>query len=111
MGDLYNRLLSLCNQKGVTGAQMCRDCGLSKSLMSDLKYGRRDTISTETAAKLAEYFSVTVDEILFGIKKEQSTETDELLNELNLLFQKQSDDIKREALNYLRYLVDKKEIL
>lgn len=70
MCELYNRLLSLCNKKGVSGAKMCRECGVSKSLMSDLKYGRRDTISSDTAVKIAEYFGITVEEVLKGIKKQ-----------------------------------------
>lgn len=86
MCELYNRLSALCNQKGVTGAQMCRECGVSKSLMSDLKYGRRDNIATDTAIKLAEYFNVSVEEILKGIKKEPTiSEDDELMEYLEML--------------------------
>lgn len=82
MCELYNRLSALCNQKGVKGAQMCRECGVSKSLMSDLKYGRRENISADTAIKLAAYFNVGVDEILNGIKNEPTISEDDELNEI-----------------------------
>lgn len=87
MCDLYNRLSSLCNQMGVSGAKMCRDCGISKSLMSDLKFGRRDTIASDTANRLAKYFGVTVDYILNGEKEKKPTisEDDELTKYIEML--------------------------
>ena len=58
---------------------MCLDLGLSKSTMSDLKFGRIKGISIPTAQKIAGYFGITVDE-LYGedAKKEQPTEYDGL---------------------------------
>ena len=43
---------------------MCADIGISKSMLSDLKMGRKKTLSAETLAKIANYFSVSVDSIL-----------------------------------------------
>lgn len=106
MCDLYNRLLSFCNQKGVTGAKMCRDCDLSKSLMSDLKYGRRDTISSETAVKIANYFNVTVAEVLTGEKEKAHTLSGEDLTdeqiELVKLFRGADSAYQAAALALLR---------
>lgn len=45
---------------------MCVDLGLSKSLMTDLKSGRKKGITSETAQKIADYFSVSVDRVLNG---------------------------------------------
>ena len=45
---------------------MCTDLGLSKSLMTDLKSGRKKTVSAVTAQKLAAYFSVSVEYLLGG---------------------------------------------
>lgn len=45
---------------------MCVDLGLSKSLMTDLKSGRKKGITAETAQKIADYFSVSVDRVLNG---------------------------------------------
>lgn len=79
MGTLYEKITSLCKTKGVSGSRMCLDLGLSKSTMSDLKYGRIKGIAFPTAQKIAGYFGLTVDE-LYGeeTKKEQPIETDGL---------------------------------
>ena len=60
LGTLYERIQTLCKNKGVSGSRMCLDLGLSKSMMSDLKYGRTKGMSATTAAKIAAYFDVTV---------------------------------------------------
>ena len=62
----------MCREKGITGGKMCTDIGLSKSLMTGLKKGRRSSISTETAQKIAEYFGVSVDRVLGSDQKEKS---------------------------------------
>ena len=71
MCTLYESILSLCKDRGIKGGKMCVDLGLSKSLMTDLKSGRKKGITSETAQKIADYFSVSVDRVLNGpeIKK------------------------------------------
>ena len=64
MSTLYETLSTLCTERGIKGAQMCRDLGISKSLMTDLKSGRKKGVSAETAQKLASYFGVTVGYLL-----------------------------------------------
>lgn len=64
MATLYERLATLCDGRGIKGAQMCRDLGISKSLMTDLKSGRKKGVNAETAQKLASYFNVSVGYLL-----------------------------------------------
>ena len=64
MSTLYERLARLCTERGVKGARMCGDLGLSKSLMTDLKMGRKKGVSAETAQKIADYFGVSVGYLL-----------------------------------------------
>lgn len=66
MWTLYDSILSLCQEHGIKGGKMCVDLGLSKSLMTDLKSGRKKGITAETAQKIADYFSVSVDRVLNG---------------------------------------------
>lgn len=66
MWTLYESILSLCQEHGIKGGKMCVDLGLSKSLMTDLKSGRKKGITAETAQKIADYFSVSVDRVLNG---------------------------------------------
>ena len=64
MGTLYERLDFLCKERGIKGGRMCGDLGISKSLMTDLKSGRKKGVSAETAQKIANYFNVTVGYLL-----------------------------------------------
>jgi len=60
MATLYERLEALCAQRGIRGGRMCTELGISKSLMTDLKTGRKKTVNAGTAQKLAAYFGVSV---------------------------------------------------
>lgn len=64
MATLYETLEALCAQRGIRGGRMCTDLGISKSLMTDLKTGRKKTVTAETAQKLAAYFGVSVGYLL-----------------------------------------------
>lgn len=64
MSTLYERLNSLCKERGIKGGRMCVDLGISKSLMTDLKSGRKKGVNAETAQKIATYFGVTVGYLL-----------------------------------------------
>ena len=64
MGTLYENIKTLCDERGIKGGKMCVDLGLSKSLMTGLKNGRKKSIQVETAQKIADYFGVPVDSLL-----------------------------------------------
>ena len=64
MASLYETLEALCAERGIRGGRMCTDLGLSKSLMTDLKSGRKKNVSAVTAQKLAAYFGVSVGYLL-----------------------------------------------
>ena len=87
MCTLYERIQSLCKDKGVSGSRMCLDLGLSKSTLSDIKSGRKKGVSTATAQKIAGYFDVTVGYLLGEEENEKPTvqEDDELSMEMKEL--------------------------
>ena len=89
MGNLYERIISLCNERGIKGGKMCTDTGISKGLLTDLKMGRRTGVSAVTAQKIASYFNVSVAYLLGeeDIKKEQTTEIDDLPEKRKALMQ------------------------
>jgi transcriptional regulator with XRE-family HTH domain len=74
MATLYETLAALCDEKGVKGGRMCTDLGFSKSLMTDLKSGRKKGVNAETAQKLAAYFNVSVGYLLGGEENEAQKE-------------------------------------
>ena len=79
MGNLYGTINTLCEEKGIKGAKMCTDVGISKGLLTDLKMGRRTGVSAVTAQKIASYFGVSVGYLLGEEEKtEKPAQEDEL---------------------------------
>lgn len=70
MYDLYNRIKEQCDRKNVSVSGMCLALGMSKSTMSDLKSGKKKTLSAKTMTKIADYLEVSVDDLL-GREKEK----------------------------------------
>lgn len=70
MANLYETISALCKEKGIKGGKMCTELGFSKSLMTDLKSGRKKGVNAATAQKIADYFGVTVGYLL-GIEEEK----------------------------------------
>lgn len=64
MTDLYESILALCQEKNVRPGRLCDELGISRGLMTDLKMGRKKSISAETAQKIASYFGVSVGRLL-----------------------------------------------
>ena len=73
---------------------MCVELGLSKSLMTDLKAGRKKTVRVDTARKIADYFGVTVDRVL-GAEKETAAPKDDGLSPM-----------ESQLMEYVRALTD-----
>lgn len=110
MATLYERLDSLCKEREIKGAKMCRDLGISKSLMTDLKSGRKKGVNADTAERLASYFDVSVPYLLGKEeKKEKSTAEDGLSENIKALidFAKTVPDDKAElVLKLMRTIVE-----
>ena len=71
MNSLYEKIISLCEEKGIKGGRMCTDIGMSKGILTDLKMGRQSGISTQNAQKIASYFGVSVGYLLGEDEKEE----------------------------------------
>lgn len=66
MSTLYENIKELCEAKGISGGKMCLEIGISKSTLTSLKNGRTKAIKTENIQKIADYFGVSVDRVLYG---------------------------------------------
>jgi transcriptional regulator with XRE-family HTH domain len=64
MSILYNRIEALCGRKSITITQMCKDAGVSRASLTDLKMNRKQSLSSTTLSKIALYFGVSVDYLL-----------------------------------------------
>ena len=72
MSDLYNRIMSLCEEKNVSGYRLCKDIGIQPSILTDLKMGRQNGLSAKNADKMAAYFGVSVGYLLGTDTKKRS---------------------------------------
>ena len=60
---------------------MCKSAGVQRSALSDYKSGKNKTISFSNLQKIADYFNMTVDELVNGKKSPDSMSEDDELNE------------------------------
>ncbi len=82
MATLYGRISGLCKEKGISGYKLCGDLGLSRSVLSDLKSGRKKSINAATAAAIATYFGVSVPYLLGESDSGSDAELQEYLEQL-----------------------------
>ena len=66
MLPLYDRIDKLCKDNGTNITQMCKAAGVQRSALSDYKSGKNKTISFANLQKIADYFTMTVDELVNG---------------------------------------------
>lgn len=66
----FDRIKALCEKKGITVSKLALELGFSKSTFSWLKNYPERKVSTTTAQKIADYFNVSVDYIITGVKPE-----------------------------------------
>lgn len=64
MGNLYETIHSLCQSRGIRPGRLCDEIGVSRGLMTDLKMGRKKSLSAQTAQKIASYLGVSVAHLL-----------------------------------------------
>lgn len=104
MSEIYERIENLCRKKGVNVTTMCKECGISRAILTDYKYGRIKTLSAKVLAAIAAYFGVTVDYLYGGT----DTAGEEALKVA--LFGGEgevTDEMWNEVKNYAKYIAEK----
>lgn len=105
MGIMYERILTMCNQKGIKPGKLCAETGLSRSFMSELKSGRTKELSAKNAQIVADYFGVTVGYLL-GEEETKKSPVEPMLNEgekmLLDLFRQIPEDRQQIVLSMIR---------
>ncbi len=84
MLSMYDRIHALCIERGIKPAQLCKEAGIPKSALSELKQGRTKTLSTQTLSKIAAYFNVSLG--YFDVYDEVDDIQNELFEKRKLLF-------------------------
>ena len=103
MSNLYNRIEELCKENNESITTMCKASGASRASLSDLKVGRKQSLSAETLSKIAVHFGVSVDYLLGKETKKAPTENGErdILDEVDIGFYngyKELDESDKEVL-------------
>ena len=86
MSSVYNTILDLCNDRGITPAKMSKQAGLSRSIMTELKSGRTKQPSAETLRKLSNFFNVPADFFLDGTPSDSDAPPEPPITDDQLMF-------------------------
>lgn len=99
MPELYERIESLCKDKGINVTVLCANCGIPRASLSDFKSGRKKTLSAKTLSLIADYFGVSVD-YLYGkteVKDDNSALKVALFGGDGIVTDEMWDEVKRYA--------------
>ena len=104
----YDNFVALCASANKTPAHVGRELGIDKSTISCWK-ARKTNPSDVNAKKIANYFGVTVEELMAdgpsaGIKKETTELLDDLKN-FSVLYKKLTEENKKKADEYIALLL------
>ena len=100
MQNLYEVIENLCQQKGIRPGQMCNELGLSRGLMTDLKMGRKKSVSAQTAQKIAAYFGVSV-----GYLLGEAPENTDILDQVDVAFYGEYKELNEDEKETVRDMV------
>ena len=103
MENLFTRIEALCQEKNLRPGRLCDELGLSRSLMTDLKMGRKKTVNAETAQKIAEFFGVSVGYLL-GQTEERGQQSD-ILDKVDVAFYGEFKELNDEDKETVRDMV------
>ncbi len=74
--NLFERIEALCKDHGINITEMCRQTGLTRAKLSDLKMGRTKSLSANTLSTIAGFFGVSVDYLLGNEGKAEHVTTE-----------------------------------
>ncbi len=100
MDTLYKTIEKLCDARGIRPGRLCDEVGLSRGLMTDLKMGRKKSVSAQTAQKIATYFQVTVAQLLG-----QEEILPDILDEVDMAFYGEFKELTEEQKETVRDMV------
>ena len=59
--DTYAKIKELCKERGINITNLCTECEIPRSTLSDFSCGRTKSLSFETLSKISDYFGVSID--------------------------------------------------
>lgn len=70
MGKISDIIDARLHELGIKGSKMCDDLGISRSTLTELRKGRATTLKAERASAIANYLSISMEELLGEPQKE-----------------------------------------
>lgn len=115
MSNQYRRIEKLSRENCITVTTLCRELGIARSALSELKAGRTQSLSSNHLQQVADYFNVSTKYLLTGEKT--ASRADENIEEntfSNRLFAAYgdtpptlSDDAMDDVADYLRFVAER----
>lgn len=109
MSTLYESIKSLCDERGIKPGRMCVDLEISKSMMTKLNNGTKQSIQVETAQKIADYFGVSVDRVLGAEEKPVAIEDNGLSEEEQKLIEWYRNRASEKYKTIIRMFIEEEE--
>ena len=115
MSDIHKNIDELLQEKGISGAKLCTDLGMSRSFMTELRKGRIKSIRMETALKIAQYLDVPVARLLDGTENGPSPEGARTVSDEDIKFAlfggdgEITDEMYAEVKRFAAYLKEKRK--
>ena len=108
MSLVYDTVARLCAEQGISISAACRRAGISPGILSDLKNGRKKTISIETARSLADALGVSAD-VLTGGSPPAPAASDDLIAFYGEVKDYLDDDDKQDLIAFMRVKAELKK--
>ena len=111
MTGMYKIIESLCRENHTNVTAMCRELGIGRSTLTELKQGRTQTLSATTTSKIAGYFHVSVAYLLGESSDKQSYQAsdDEIKFALFGATEDITDEMFDEVKAYARFVKERKQ--
>lgn len=82
MCNLYEKIEQLCQNKGIKVAELARAINIHKTVFSELKNGRTKFLSTERLILIADYFDISLDELVGRKRKTPDDKSSEVIDKI-----------------------------
>lgn len=85
MYNLYGKIELLCKERNIKTSDLANALGLNKSMFCDLRTGRKNTLSLEKLILIADYFEISLDELVGRKKRTPAEESAEVMEIMELI--------------------------
>ena len=87
MCSLYENIDALCKRENICAAELARQIGQNNSMFTDLKTGRKKTLSIDVLTLIADYFDVSLDDLVGRKRKTPDEKSSEVIDKIMKLLE------------------------